>query len=94
MKIYLFNSENGVYLGEDFSDEPFRAPDSGGLPEDATAIVPPEVGPGRLLVFNVKEQRWTTPTLQQFKSGPSQSSASAVSVRGLVSDGFIQSTGE
>lgn len=58
MKIYLFNPENGAYLGEDFADEdPFRR----GvyiIPGDATMIPPPPVDPGQLPFFIIREQRW------------------------------------
>jgi hypothetical protein len=58
MKIYLFNPETGVYLGEDFADE---APLKSGVcvvPNDATTIAPPQVGAGETPVFNAAEQRW------------------------------------
>ncbi len=58
MKIYLFNPETGVYLGEDFADEaPMK---QGGyiLPPDATTIAPPRVERGQVLVFNFAEERW------------------------------------
>ena len=58
MKIYLFNPETGVYLGEDFADE--AAMNGGGfiLPPDATTIVPPRVERGQIPVFNFAEERW------------------------------------
>jgi hypothetical protein len=58
MKIYLFNPETGVYLGEDFADE---APMKRGeyvLPPGATTIAPPEGGRGHVLVFDVDAQCW------------------------------------
>ncbi len=58
MKIYLFNPENGVYLGEDFADE---APTGRGerlVPPDSTTITPPTIENGQVLVFNAVEQRW------------------------------------
>jgi hypothetical protein len=58
MKIYLFNPETGVYLGEDFADEaPMKL---GGyiLPPDATTIAPPAIERGHILVFNFAEERW------------------------------------
>ena len=58
MKIYLFNPETGVYLGEDFADEaPTRRGDCI-IPADATAIVPPHVEQGEVLLFNSGAQRW------------------------------------
>ena len=58
MKIYLFNPETGVYLGEDFADE--AAMNGGGyiLPPDATTIAPPQVERGQILVFNFAEKYW------------------------------------
>ena len=58
MKIYLFNPETGIYLGEDFADE---APMQRGdfvLPPDATTVAPPLVGQGQIPIFNAGEQRW------------------------------------
>jgi len=58
MKIYLFNSQTGAYLGETFADE---APLKRGeylLPDDATVIPPPQFEPGEILFFNRQEQRW------------------------------------
>ena len=58
MKIYLFNPETGVYLGEDFADE---APMKQGeyiLPPDATTIAPPAIAHGQILVFNLAEECW------------------------------------
>jgi hypothetical protein len=58
MKIYLFNPETGVYLGEDFADE---APMKQGeyiIPPDATTIAPPAIERGQVLVFNFVEERW------------------------------------
>lgn len=58
MKIYLYNPESGVYLGEDFADE---APMKRGefvIPSGATTIAPPEGGRGHTLVFDVDAQRW------------------------------------
>lgn len=58
MKIYLFNPENGLYLGEDFADE---APMQRGgfvVPHGATTIAPPEGGRGHILVFDVVAQCW------------------------------------
>jgi len=62
MKIYRFNPETGVYLGEDFADE---APMERGdfvLPPDATTIAPLEGGRGHILVFDVVAQCWEVRT--------------------------------
>lgn len=58
MKIYLFNPETGIYLGEDFADELPNRPGEYDLPPDATAIAPPQIEKGELLVFNMEEKRW------------------------------------
>lgn len=56
MKIYLYNPENGVYLGEDFVDDScvFAA----GLPVGATKIAPPSFERREVPVFLVEEGRW------------------------------------
>jgi hypothetical protein len=58
MKIYRFNPETGIYLGEDFADEAAMKRVDCVLPPDATANVPPQVEPGQILFFNVREKRW------------------------------------
>jgi len=58
MKIYLFNPETGLYLGEDFADVAPMKRGTYVLPADATSIAPPQVGPDQIPVFNVGEQRW------------------------------------
>jgi hypothetical protein len=58
MKIYLFNPETGVYLGEDFADEALMKHGGYVLPPDTTSIAPPEGGRGDILVFDVIAQRW------------------------------------
>ena len=56
MKIYLFDTETGIYQGEDFADEGERL-GSCRLPEGATAIVPPETADG-ILRFDPARHRW------------------------------------
>ncbi len=58
MKIYLFNPENGLYLGEDFADEAPLGRGEGIVPPDATTIAPPPVQNGQVLMFSVEEQCW------------------------------------
>lgn len=58
MKIYLFNPETGVYLGEDFADEAPMEPGTFVVPPDATTIAPPTVERDQVLVFNATEQSW------------------------------------
>lgn len=58
MKIYLFNPESGLYLGEDFADEVAMQGGAFLLPPDATTIAPPCVEPGQVPVFLVAEQCW------------------------------------
>ena len=58
MKIYLFNSETGAYLGEAFADEaPFRRGEYI-IPDDATTIPPPQLEPGQIPLFKIREQCW------------------------------------
>jgi len=59
VKIYRFNPETGVYLGEDFADET-RQLGAFRIPYDATAIAPPHVDKEEIQVFDVREQRWET----------------------------------
>ncbi len=58
MKIYLFNPENGLYLGEDFADEAPLGGCGHSIPPSATVIAPPQIENGDILFFNVGEQRW------------------------------------
>jgi hypothetical protein len=58
MKIYLFNLETGIYLGEDFADEAAMKQIGYIIPPDATAIEPPQTGHGQAPVFNSKDQKW------------------------------------
>ncbi len=58
MKIYLFNPETGVYLGEDFADEAAMKRGDYLVPPDATTIAPQEGGRGHLMVFDVEAQCW------------------------------------
>jgi hypothetical protein len=58
MKIYLFNPESGVYLGEDFADEAPMKRGAYVIPVDATTITPPKVYSGQVLVFNADMQQW------------------------------------
>jgi hypothetical protein len=58
MKIYLFNPETGVYLGEDFADEaPMKRGDFE-VPPGATTIAPPEGGKGHILIFDAVALCW------------------------------------
>ena len=58
MKIYLFNSETGIYLGEDFADDYPMTRGASMVPYDATTIAPPQAGNGIVPVFDVQKQRW------------------------------------
>jgi hypothetical protein len=62
MKIYRFNQETGVYLGEDFADEMPLERGTFVVPPDATAVAPPQVEQWQILVFDVAEQRWEVRT--------------------------------
>jgi hypothetical protein len=58
MKIYLFNPETGIYLGEDSADKALIKQERYVLPPGATSIAPPEGGRGHTLVFDVDAQCW------------------------------------
>ena len=58
MKIYLFNPDSGVYLGEDFTDDPPMCQGRDAVPLDATAIPPPPYRRGEVPVFTVAENKW------------------------------------
>jgi len=63
MKIYLFNPETGIFLGEDFADEVPMKRGSWVIPPDATTIAPPPVKRGQVPVFNVAAKRWEVRSL-------------------------------
>jgi hypothetical protein len=68
MKIYLFNPETGVYLGEDFA---YEAPTKQGeyiIPPDATTIAPPMVARGLILVFNFDKERWEVHPVENMRN--------------------------
>jgi hypothetical protein len=58
MKIYLFNPETGIYLGEDFADEPPMCPGRDAVPLDATTVPPPPYRRGEVPVFTVARNNW------------------------------------
>ena len=58
MKIYLFNPETGVYLGEDFSDDPPMCWGREAVPPDATTVAPPPFRRGEVPVFTAAENQW------------------------------------
>jgi hypothetical protein len=58
MKIYLFDPETHVYLGEDFADEAPMEKGACVIPPGATTIAPPEGGRGHIMVFDVVAQCW------------------------------------
>ena len=58
MKIYLFNPESGVYLGEDFTDDPPMCQGRKAVPPDATIIPPPPYRRGEVPVFFVVKNKW------------------------------------
>jgi hypothetical protein len=72
MKIYLFNFETGAYLGEDFADEAPLKRGEYSIPDDATMIPPPQVEPGQMPFFNVREQRWEVRTIPSLRKNLSR----------------------
>lgn len=69
MKIYRFNHDTGVYLGEDFADENPLKRGSYLIPHDATTVAPPEFGRGEAPVFDQREQRWEVHLVSELRSG-------------------------
>jgi hypothetical protein len=57
MKIYLYDEESGLYLGEDFIDTSEVAGVCE-LPENATLVRPPETGSKQVAVFIKESNRW------------------------------------
>jgi hypothetical protein len=53
MKVYLFNSENGLYQGETFEDAGMLQKQDG-----ITAISPPDYEHGQVPVFDRKKSEW------------------------------------
>jgi hypothetical protein len=58
MKIYHFNPDTGVYLGEDFADEGLLKGDAFIVPPDATTLAPPRQA-GYVAVFDVQTLQWS-----------------------------------
>jgi hypothetical protein len=58
MKMYLFNTETGIYLREDLAKEAPMGRGAFALPAAAATIAPPLVEYGEMLVFNSAAQRW------------------------------------
>ena len=52
MKVYLYNTENGAYLGEDYSDRVADADDG------ETSVAPPPYGTGEIPVFDPGALCW------------------------------------
>ena len=69
MKIYLFNPETGIYLGEDFSDEPSMCKERDAIPRDATTVAPPSFASGEVPVFAVAGNRWEIRPICAVKGG-------------------------
>ena len=58
MKIYLFDPETHIYLGEDYADEAPMEKGTFVIPPGATTIAPPEGGRGHVMVFDVEAECW------------------------------------
>jgi len=71
-KIYLFNLETGAYLGEDFADEAHLKRGEYLIPDDATMIPPPQVEPGQMPFFTIREQRWEVRTIPSLRKNLSR----------------------
>ena len=69
MKIYLFYPETGVYLGEDFSDDPPMCQGREAVPPDATTVAPPPYRRGEVPVFMVSANKWEIRPISAAVSG-------------------------
>ena len=65
MRIYRFNPETGVYLGEDFADLLPKRRGEYVVPPDATTVPPPEVKRGEIPVFHPDTGIWELRKLDQ-----------------------------
>jgi len=54
MKVYLFNTDNGLYAGESFEDAAMLAYENG-----LTTIPPPDYEHGQVPVFDRQKNSWT-----------------------------------
>lgn len=53
MKVYLYNTDNGVYLGEDYSSEKTAL-----VVEGETTIAPPPYERGEVAIFDRASSQW------------------------------------
>jgi hypothetical protein len=58
MKIYRFNPDTGIYLGEDFADEALLKEEAFLVPPDATPVAPPCPEPGYVAIFDFRTRQW------------------------------------
>jgi hypothetical protein len=65
MRIYRFNPESGVYLGEDFADKASFREKGYIIPEDATTVPPPRVKQGEVPVFRPGAGKWEVRQLKR-----------------------------
>lgn len=62
MEIYHYHPETGEYLGKGSADADPLVDDNWLIPAHATPIAPPEVGAGKVAVFDVGLSAWTVIT--------------------------------
>lgn len=62
MKVYLFNSSNGLYEGEDFQDD-----DRIGAEEGMTTVPPPPGQPGQIPVYDRNSASWRLVAMEEFR---------------------------
>jgi hypothetical protein len=61
MKVYLYNTDTGAYLGEDFDSE--RTVLDG---EGETKVAPPPYGNGKVALFDRSSHQWQVVGADQF----------------------------
>ena len=63
MKVYLFNSNNGLYEGEDF-----QADDRIGVEEGMTTVPPPTRQPGQIPVYDRNSGSWRLVSMEELRN--------------------------
>lgn len=53
MKVYLYNTDTGIYLGEDYSSKKTAL-----VVEGETTIAPPSYEPGEVAIFDQASSQW------------------------------------
>jgi len=63
MKVYLYNTETGAYLGEDFSSEKTALDGEG-----ETIVAPPPCEQGEVAIFDQTSYEWRVLSVERFQA--------------------------